>query len=85
NIRPHLNFYCQNHFVNTWIPYTLWGMRFEVLWIAIHRFWLNHFYHKMNLGLRMIGEQTTEGISAFRCSSKVQDKMGTTCLRRSCR
>ncbi|MFA0134848.1 hypothetical protein AB4440_21520, partial [Vibrio splendidus] len=22
NIRPHLNFYYQNHFVNTWIPYT---------------------------------------------------------------
>ncbi|WP_206747920.1 hypothetical protein, partial [Vibrio splendidus] len=25
NIRPHLNFYYQNHFVNTWIPYTQWG------------------------------------------------------------
>ncbi|MEZ9757141.1 hypothetical protein AB4257_23200, partial [Vibrio splendidus] len=26
NIRPHLNFYYQNHFVNTWIPYTKWGI-----------------------------------------------------------
>ncbi|MEZ8735573.1 hypothetical protein, partial [Vibrio sp. 10N.239.312.D08] len=28
----HLNFYCQNHFVNTWIPYTQWGKsKLEVL------------------------------------------------------
>ncbi|ABU73511.1 hypothetical protein VIBHAR_05608 [Vibrio campbellii ATCC BAA-1116] len=30
-------------------------------------------------------EEITEGISAFRRSSRLQDEVSTTCLRRSCR